>query len=129
MHKAALAEQMKMGIHRKVSMIVALVAIPFAISGGCIWRQGVAATQTTQTSFYYYDFMGSAAYELFGFPLTGIAMRAMFPLRFEDHWWQIPILSLLVVFQWVLWANVLAWIGRRLRDRRQDEGCQPPAAV
>ena len=108
---------MKMGIHSKVSIIVALVAIPFAVSGGCIWRQGVAATQASQTSFYYYDFMGSTAYAVLGFPLADIAMRLMFPLRFENHWWQIPILSALVILQWVLWANLVVWIGRRLRGR------------
>ena len=103
---------MKIGIHSKVTLITVLVALPFAVSGGCIWRDGVAAVQSTETSFYYYDFLGGAAYTFFGFPLTSIALRLISPLAFDQHWWQLPTLSALVILQWIIWANLALWIGR-----------------
>ena len=121
---------MKIGIHTKVTLIVALLSLPFAISGGCVWRQGVAIVQTRETSFYYADFMGTALYQLFGFPFTGLVMKLIAPLRFEDHVWAIPLLSATVVIQWVLWANLTVWGFRRFKKIRnlKKEGSQHPTA-
>ncbi len=104
---------MKMGIHTKTTLITAIIAVPFAVSGGCVWRQGVASGDV----FYYYDFLGSMAYTVLGFPLAPLGMWAMAPLRFDQHWWQIPTLSALVIIQWVIWANVIVWFGRKYFGR------------
>lgn len=110
---------MKMRLHTKVTLIAALVAMPFAISGGCIWRDGVAAVQSSDRSFYYYDYLGTQAYLLFGFPLTLIAMHVLPGFGFDDHWWGIPTLSALVILQWIIWANLAVWIGRKIMRNQE----------
>jgi uncharacterized membrane protein YbhN (UPF0104 family) len=100
----------------KARIIVALVALPFGAFGGWIWRRGVASGDV----FYYYDFLGSAAYSVFGFPLSSLVLRILFPLRFDQHWWAVPLLTGVVVIQWVLWAQAVFWF----RDFRMRRPCK-----
>ncbi len=110
---------MKMGIHSKTTLIIGVIALPFAFSGGWVWREGVAIVQSRNVSFSYADSLGSILYFLFGFPLTGIPMRFLSPISFEDHIWVIPLLSGTVVIQWILWANLAVWTVRFIRNRRK----------
>lgn len=109
-----------MRLHTKITLINALLAIPFAISGGCIWRDGGAAVQTGDQSYCYYDYLGTQAYLLFGFPFTLISMHIFPCFGFDDHWREIPMLSAWVVFQWIIWANLAVWIGRKATSRRES---------
>ena len=120
---------MKLGIYIKATLSAAIVAIPFAISGGCIWRNGVAYVQNGNGPFYYFDFLGALAYRVFGFPITYLAMKAMPTIRFEDHRWAIPTLSALVIIQWVIWANLTIWTYRRLTKKNRKEESQQSGAA
>jgi hypothetical protein len=111
---------MKIRLHTKVTLIVALASLPFAFSGGFVWRDGVAIGQSREPSFYYADVMGTALYAFIGFPFRGILMKILSPLRFEDHIWAIPLLSITVVVQWVLWANLVVWVVRCFKNRKKD---------
>jgi hypothetical protein len=110
--------RLKISWRARLTITVALLALPFGALGGWIWHEGVVSGNV----FYYYDELGTFAYLLFGFPLTMSALWLMHPLRFDQHWWAIPMLTGLVILQWILWANLVVWtvqvLKRRAKARR-----------
>lgn len=61
--------------------------------------------------------LGDGLYLLFGYPLTGIIyiFTNSSGLRDVDGWWALPLLTILFIFQWVIWAQLIVLIGRVFR--------------
>lgn len=62
-----------------------------------------------------YD-LSAGLYLFFGYPLTRIINIFAGPggLQDRDSWWALPLVNLLLLFQWIIWAQMIALIGRCL---------------
>lgn len=61
--------------------------------------------------------IGDGLYLRFGYPLTGIIhiFTGSSGLRDADSWWALPLLTILFIFQWVIWAQLIVLIARVFR--------------
>ena len=62
-----------------------------------------------------YD-LSNALFLFFGYPITRIVNIFAVPggLQDRDIWWALPLLNLLLLSQWIIWAQMIALIGRFL---------------
>ena len=91
--------------HKRLSLVSILCSLPFIICGSSFWIwAGYADDQLIYS-------IGDFVYKL-GSPLTLIVIN--FPdyagrcLTREDDVWAIPLVSLLFIFQWLIWGQLLA---------------------
>ena len=78
-----------------------------------MWLSAQGKEWYEQHDFYE---MGDAIYFYFGAPLTHIifAFRGSGQLKDSDHWWALPLINLLFIAQWVIWAQALTLVVRLL---------------
>jgi hypothetical protein len=57
--------------------------------------------------------IGDGLYMVFGWPLTRIVDIFAGPGRLQDsdNWWAIPMFNVLLLFQWIIWAQLIVLIG------------------
>jgi hypothetical protein len=62
--------------------------------------------------------LGDAIYFRLGYPLTRIVFIFTGQARLEDsdNWWAIPLLAGLLVFQWIVWGQLVVLIGKAFQS-------------
>ncbi len=62
---------------------------------------------------------GDAIYLYLGYPLPRIILMLVAPhgLRDIDNWWAVPLLDVLFVVQWIIWAYVIVIITTLVQNR------------
>ncbi len=97
----------------KPTKIGLFIALPFALLASYSWLVGPKLT----VAFEAYWF-GDQVYKL-GYPLTGLVLY--FPkysgryLTPSDHWWALPFINILFIFQWIIWSHAVAFFLRKIR--------------
>src|SRR5436190_24060498 len=56
-------------------------------------------------------------YLVLGYPLTAIIkiFAGAGGVHDADTWWTLPLLTILLIFQWMIWAQMIVLIGRLVR--------------
>lgn len=94
------------------SILLSLPIVLFALLNSLV------ATFTSNRAVKMEGFdIADGLYLLFGYPLTGVIhiFTGSNGLRDTDSWWALPLLTILFLFQWVIWAQLIVLIGRVVR--------------
>ncbi|HTS16709.1 MAG TPA: hypothetical protein VMP11_03980 [Verrucomicrobiae bacterium] len=100
-----------MRLHKRMTLIAILVALPFVVMGSLSWGGPGEA-----------DFFSDAIYSL-GLPLTqivlGLPARLGRSLTRKDDLWALPLANLLFLVQWILWSQIVAFAVRPVKKVRE----------
>jgi len=88
---------------KRAAAIAFLAALPFVLLASFCWLRG------PEDSEGY--FFGDSIYLFLGAPLT-LLVRTISPLEPADDWWAIPLMDFLFFLQWIIWAQLIALVGR-----------------
>ena len=99
--------------HLAATIAGLLVSLPVAILAAGAWLRHHP---------YGYE-VGDMLYHL-GFPLTSLFMWSI-PLtighlRPQDYWWAITVMTVLLTTQWIVWGNLIAFLAKKLQERKTD---------
>jgi hypothetical protein len=103
-----------MTIRLKATLGAVILSLPFVVKAA--WYAHAAAT--LDEPGYWYSYGAVMIYAL-GSPLTLLHIvftRYVRPLRYDDNWWAIPVMSSLFILQWVIWAQCIVWLVQRRRE-------------
>ena len=100
---------MNMALSKWATRIAMMIAVPIAAVASLIEFISIHS-RTTIGRFGAYEF-ASTIYLVFGYPMTRIAF-ILTPGGLQDNqkWWGIPLLNLLLIYQWVIWLQAAALI-------------------
>ena len=100
----------------KASIIAFLCALPFIGIAASYWHL------ESRNAFMGYGYwLGDQIFNL-GAPLTllmDVYVHRAGPLKPADDRWAIPVMCILFVVQWIIWAQLILWIKQRL-SRQSD---------
>jgi hypothetical protein len=108
-------EYPRLALNKWATRFAVLLSLPIVLFGFFI---SLAATLTNNqvAKIEGYE-IGDGLYLVLGYPLTGIIHIFAGPggLRDADSWWALPLLTILFLFQWVIWGQLIVLIGRMFR--------------
>src|SRR5438105_10612535 len=102
-----------MALSKPATRLALIVAVPIAAIASSMEIVAICSA-TVLGRLEAYEF-ADMLYLMFGYPLTRIIfILAPGGLREEQNWWGIPLLNVLLIFQWIIWLQALVYIGRGL---------------
>jgi hypothetical protein len=103
-----------MALNKWATRFAIMLSVPIMLLASFIALIAIlSSTNEVKTDCYN---LSHSLYLFFGYPLTRIINIFAVPggLQDRDSWWALPLLNLLLLSQWIIWAQVIALIGRFL---------------
>jgi len=103
-----------------------MLAVPIAALASLIELVAIHSS-TAMFQFEAYQ-LADTIYLVLGFPLTRIVfILAPAGLQGNQNWWGIPLLDVLLIYQWIIWLQTAVVIGRTFQYawRRIEAPFQP----
>jgi len=103
-----------MGLNKWATRFAIMFSVPIMLLASFIAMVAMLSSSNEMKSDCY-D-LSDGLYLFFGYPLTRIINIFAHPggLNDKDNWWALPLLNLLFLLQWIIWAQMIALIGRFL---------------
>jgi len=95
-----------------------MASLPFIVMASLLEILGTFSHHAmTKDDAYSY---GDAIYIYLGYPLPRMVLMLIAPhgLRDVDNWWAVPLLDVLFVVQWIIWAYVIVLITTLVQNLR-----------
>ena len=104
-----------MALNKWATLFAILLSLPIILFA-LLNSLAASFTSNQAAKLEGYD-IGDGLYLVLGYPLTGIIyiFTGSGGLRDADGWWALPLLTILFLFQWVIWAQLIVLIGRVIR--------------
>lgn len=105
-----------MKLSKAATRLVLLVAAPLIMIASLFELIGALSSNPMTKEDAYV--LGDTIYFRLGYPLTRIVFIFTGQARLEhrDSWWAIPLLAGLLVFQWIIWGQLVVLIGKAFQS-------------
>ena len=104
-----------------------IISLVFGLGG--LFLSGLAAVLWADGDFYmgFGYHMGDRIW-MMGLPLTGwlfLFNSVLPPLSEADDLWAVPLATVCMTVQWILWGCLILWAGKKLCGTRNETGDNP----
>jgi hypothetical protein len=115
-----------MALSKWATRTALVLAVPIAALASLI---ELVAIRSSDAFLHFEAYqLADTIYLVFGYPLTRIAfILAPGGLQDNQNWWGIPLLNVLLIYQWVIWLQAVVVIGKMFQYawRRIEAPFQP----